>query len=30
MPKYPKIDDDEFYKKIARLFNKYRIKDKKF
>lgn len=30
MPKYPKIDDDEFYKKITRLFNKYRIKDKKY
>ena len=29
MPKYPKIDDKDFYKKITRLFNKYRIKNKK-
>lgn len=30
MPKYPNIDDDDFYKKITKLFNKYRIKDKKY
>ena len=29
MPKYPKIDDKDFYRKITRLFNKYRIKNKK-
>lgn len=29
MPRYPKINDDDFYKKITKLFSKYRIKNKK-
>ena len=30
MTRYPKINNDEFYKKISKLFSKYKIKNKKY
>lgn len=29
MSKYPKVSDDEFYKKISKIFSKYKIKNEK-
>ena len=29
MTRYPKISNEEFYKKISQLFKKFKIKDKR-